>query len=407
MQDENLKQTMNESALTQVKVIDLTQFIAGPYCTKLMSGFGAEVIKVERPDTGDGMRSRGPFYANEQGLERSIPFLYLNTGKKSITLNLKTSAGLAIFKRLLKDADVLIENFPPKVRLNLGLAYEIIKQWNPKIIMTSISNFGQTGPYKDYKAEEIVEYAMSGLMFLTGDADRAPLAAGPAITQYAAGQTAYAATLMALYKRELTGQGQFIDVSIQECALDLRQLTIMDYLATGAIPKRNSDRHPLCPWQAYPCRDGYAVIVGAPVRHWPRIAAVVGNPELADRKYRRMKDRIRRRYRIEAILKPWLDMHARQDIYHAGHSKGLAFGYVASLKEVLVSPQLQARQYFTQVEHPVVGKHMYCGAPFRPSQTPWQSRRAPLLGEHNESVYCGDLGYSKDEFISMAERGII
>jgi crotonobetainyl-CoA:carnitine CoA-transferase CaiB-like acyl-CoA transferase len=331
----------------------------------------------------------------------------LNTGKKSITLNLKKEEGIRIFKRLLSDTDVVVENFSPRVMPGLGLGYEIIKQINKNIVMTSISNFGQTGPYRNYKAEEIVEYAMSGLMYITGAEDKPPLSSGPAVTQYVAGQSAYLATLMAVFKRGRNNQGQHVDVSIQECAMDLRELTIMDHLNLGTIPKRNSDRHSLCPWQSYPCKDGFAVIVGAPFRHWHSFADVASEPKLADRRFDRMQDRIKRRKEVETLFKPWLDTHTRQEIYDAGLSRSLAFGYVTNLPEVFSLKQHQARQYFAEVEHPVVGKHSYCGAPFRPSATPWNLKRAPLLGEHNESIYCDSLDYSKQELRKLAEEGVI
>ncbi|MGD9347776.1 MAG: CoA transferase, partial [Candidatus Aminicenantes bacterium] len=251
----------NIQALSHLKILDLTHYIAGPYCTKLMAGFGAEVIKVERPPSGDKMRAMGPFFKGEKGLEKSIPFLWLNTGKKSVTLNLKTGRGVDIFKRLVREADAVIENFSPRVMPGLGLGFESIRTINPDIVMTSISNFGQTGPYRDFRAEEIVMYAMSGLMSLTGAEERPPLVSGPVITQYTAGQNAYVATLMALYQRngikkgrddrKQNGEGQHIDVSIQECTMDLRELSIIEHLNLGVVPKRNSDRHALCPWQSY------------------------------------------------------------------------------------------------------------------------------------------------------------
>jgi crotonobetainyl-CoA:carnitine CoA-transferase CaiB-like acyl-CoA transferase len=406
-----------KKALAPLRVLDLTHYIAGPYCTKLLAGFGADVIKIERPGRGDKIRSMGPFYEQEQGLENSIPFLWLNTGKKSITLNLKKDEGIQIFKRLLAGADVVVENFSPRVMPGLGLDYKTIKRINPNVVMTSISNFGQTGPYRDYKAEEIVTYAMSGLMYITGAEDKPPLTSGPAITQYTAGQSAYLATLMALYKRGgskrdrgkrgRNNQGQHIDVSIQECAMDLRQLTIVDHLNLETDPKRNSDRHSFCPWQAYPCKDGYAVIVGSPSRNWHSFADIVGEPKLADKRYDRMEDRIKRRKEVEALFKPWLETHTRQEIYEAGMERSLAFGYVTELPEVYGLKQHKARQYFMDVEHPHVGKHRYCGAPFRPSETPWNLKRAPLLGEHNEWIYCESLGYSKEEIKKLAEEGVI
>ena len=163
---------MLAGALSGYKVLDVTHFIAGPYCTRLLAGYGAEVIKVEKPGSGDGSRRLGPFVGDDPHIEKSAQFLYLNTGKKSITLDLKTPAGVKIFKRLVKDADILVENFEPRVMSSLGLGYDTLSEINPKLVMTSISNFGQTGPYRDYKAAEIVEYALSGLMKMTGEPDR-------------------------------------------------------------------------------------------------------------------------------------------------------------------------------------------------------------------------------------------
>lgn len=398
---------MTTKALSHLKVLDLTHIIAGPYCTKLMAGFGAEVIKIERPIAGDELRSFGPFYNDEPGLERSIPFLWLNTGKKSITLNLKTKKGKEIFDKLLYDADIIVENFSPGVMEQLGISYDVLKNKKPDIIMTSISNFGQTGPYRDYKATEIVEYAMSGLMYATGDVDRAPLASGPAITQYTAGQTAYLACLIALYRLGATGQGEHVDVSIQECAMDLGELMFMKYLSFGTIAKRNSDRHMLCPWQSYPCRDGYTVFIGGPPRNWHQVSELVEEPILAHKKFNRMGSRLRKRHQIESIIKPWLKTKTKEEIFHAAQARGLAFGYVANLDEVLASPIHRERNFFKEVTHPVAGTHQYCGAPYHSSDNAWNTTRAPLLGEHNEAIYCSRLGYSTEELSEMMEGGVI
>jgi crotonobetainyl-CoA:carnitine CoA-transferase CaiB-like acyl-CoA transferase len=353
------------------------------------------------------MRSIGPFFENKQTLEGSIPFLWLNTGKKSITLDLKSEAGREIFKDLVRKAGIVIENFSPRVMPGFGLSYDALREINPDLVMTSISNFGQTGPYKDYEAEEIVEYALSGLMHLTGDPKKAPLCSGPTITQYSAGMEAYIATLIAVYQRRLKGRGQYVDVSIHECGLDNIEISLMEHLHLGKVAKRTADEHPLVPWQLYPCQDGYAAVIGGPMRHWPGSADLFEEPRLLEKKYQHMSGRIKDREEVQALLKPWLSRQKKKDIYHAGQARRLAFGYLATLAEVMQSPQHEAREYFVDIDHPVVGKHKYCGAPFRPSKTPWHSARAPLLGEHNEEIYRDLLGYSAEEVRRLSEERVI
>lgn len=398
---------MPQNALSHLTVLDLTHYIAGPYCTKLMAGFGANVLKIERPDAGDGLRGVGPFFRGRENPETGIPFLWLNTGKKSLTLNLKTERGLEIFKSLLRGADVVVENFSPRVMPSLGLSYGELREINPRIIMTSISNFGQTGPYRDYRATEIVEYALSGLMYLTGDPDKAPLSSGPAMTQYTAGMTAYISTLMALFARGMKGTGQYVDVSIHESGLDNVEVAIAEYLHMGKVARRAADEHTLVPWQIHPCADGYAAIIGGPIRHWLRGADLFEEPRLLDKRYEHMIDRMKHREEVKALMRPWLMRNRKKDIFHAGQAKKMAFSYLASLDEALESPQHLARDYFQEIEHPVAGKHKYCGPPFRPSEARWQQEPAPLLGEHNEEIYRHALGYSPEALEAMREEGVI
>ncbi|MCL0053547.1 CoA transferase, partial [Dehalococcoidia bacterium] len=198
---------MPERALEGVKVLDLTHHISGPYCTKLLADFGAEVLKIERP-SGDPARRMAPFLHDEADPEKSLVFAYLNTNKQSVTLNLKTDKGIQVLKSLVKKSDVLVENFSPRVMASLELDFESLQQINPGLVMTSISNFGQTGPYRDYKAADIVEYAMGGLMYISGAYDREPLKHAFNQAQFKAGTDAAAATLMATYHQRLTGEGQ-------------------------------------------------------------------------------------------------------------------------------------------------------------------------------------------------------
>lgn len=396
---------MNQAALSDIRVVDLTHYTAGPYCTKLMSGFGAEVIKVERPGSGDAMRSVGPFFQNRKGTETSIPFLWLNTGKKSVTLDLKTEKGLDILKDLIGTADVLVENFSPDVMRRLGLDYKAVSDMNPGIVMTSISNFGQSGPYKDFKADEITLNALSGGMSVTGDPEKEPLAAGPVIYQYTAGQHAYLGTLMALFQKGVDGKGQFVDVSIQESGLEHIEIGLSYNLQRGENKKRGG--HMFVPWATYDCKDGYGVVIAMPYRHWHRAAEIFKDPALFDDQYDHLLNRIKNRGEYEARLKPCVKAMRKTDLFHAGQARKLAFGYIASLKEASESPQHRARDFFKKIDHPTAGSHKYCDAPFKMSETPWASLRAPLLGEHNNDIYSGLLGYSADEIKQLAELEII
>lgn len=396
--------------LSHLKVVDITHYIAGPYCTKLLAGFGAEVIKIEKPQTGDGMRSRGPFVKNQAGLENSIPFHWLNGGKQSITLNLKSTKGKEILKQLIGKADVVVENFAPRVMPSLGLDYDKIKEVNPAIVMTSISNFGQTGPYRDYRATEIVMYAMSGGMASTGDRERPPLAAGPAIAQYTAGMHGYIGTLMALFRRSASGEGEYVDVSIQESALENIEIQLAHYLHRGIVAHRKNDRHLFVPWECYPAQDGYAAIVGGPFRHWPKATAMFAEaePGLQAEKYYHVIGRDRDRQEFEELLKSWCRGQKKKDIYHQGQSYGLAFGYLASLAEALQWSQHEGRNFFPKTEsHPVVGDLKTCGPPFRLSGSSWHVGRAPLLGEHNEQIYGRSLGYGSAEIEQLKQEEII
>jgi len=378
---------MAEAALSGLKVVDLTHYIAGPYCTKLMASLGAEVIKVERPEVGDPARGLGPFWRDLPGLERSGTFLYLNTGKKSVTLDLKTAAGRSRLLELVRDADVLVENFAPRVMPSLGLDYVALEKINPRLVMTSISNFGQTGPYRDYRADELTENAISGLMYTTGEPDREPIKTGGSLAQCIAGITAFNGTMVALLHVANTGEGQHVDVSIMEANTDLMEIVIANF-SFGFPPRRRvGNQHQWHPWTIYPCRDGHAVVIGGPPKNWPAMAELVGQPELAKPEFATMRGRVQRREQIDELLRPWLMSHGKMEIFEAGQEAGFAFGYVATMEDLAHSPQLRERGYLIEIEHPETGKLTYLGAPFQMAETPMRFTRAPLLGEHNEEIF--------------------
>jgi len=406
---------MLEQALSGVKVLDLTWHITGPYCTKLLADYGADVIKIERPGKGDPTRSIGPFFKDDPNPEKSGPFLHLNTNKKGITLNLKTATGKTIIKELVKKVDMLVESFRPRVMPSLGLDYATLKKLNPKLVMVSISSFGQTGPYRDFKASEIVEYAMGGEMYSSGIASREPLKLGGNVIQYQAGTVAAVATLGAFCTAESEGIGQHVDISIMETqagTADRRIMYLLSYIMAGVIttrwpPPREAVRMLIMPQGVYPCRDGFVNTLSLP-QWWPRYIEALGMPELKD------DPRFQNIYSAEAgmefdaIWYSWLADHDKQELFDIFLKSKIASAPLNSPEDLVKNPHLEDREYFVEIDHPETGKVTYPGAPFKMSESPWKIRDpAPLLGQHNKEIYCDLLGYTQEEMVKLREGGII
>ncbi len=406
---------MGDLALSGVKVLDLSWYIAGPYCTKLLADYGADVIKVEKPGEGDPARKIGPFFQDEPHLEKSGLFLHLNTNKLGITLNIKSTEGRKILKELVKKVDIVVESFSPRVMPGLGLDYKTLEKINPKIVMTSISNFGQTGPYRDFKASEIVEYAMGGEMYSSGIAGREPLKLGGNVGQYQAGTMAAVATLGAFYGTDFQGEGQHIDISIMETEAgdaDRRSTHVMGYLAAGVItnrwvPPREAARIMIMPSGVYPCKDGFINTLSMPT-WFPRYIKALGMPGLKD------DPRFQNVYNgetapeFDAIWYNWLADHTKQEVFEACLEAKIASAPLNNAEDVVNYSHLKDREYFTEIEHPATGRIIYTGAPFKMSESPWQLRSsAPLLGQHNDEVYTKILGYHKKDLAKLKESGVI
>ncbi len=406
---------MTEQALSGVKVVDLTWHIAGPYCTKLLADYGADVLKVERPGEGDPTRTMGPFLQDDPNPEKSGLFLHLNTNKKGITLNLKTATGRKIFKDLVKDADILVESFRPRVMPGLGLDYGTLKEVNPKLVMVSVSSFGQTGPYRDFRAAEIVEYAMGGEMCSTGTAGREPLKLGGNVIQYQAGTVAAVATMGALCGAEWQDIGQHVDISIMETQVgsaDRRSIYVLGYACAGVIttrwpPPREAVRMLIMPQGVYPCKDGFVNTLSLP-QWWPRYIEALGMPELKDDPRFENIFSAEAGMEFDAIWYSWLADHTKQELFDIFLKAKIASAPVNSPGDVLRNPHLKARGYFAEVDHPETGRVTYPGAPFKMTEGGWQVRRpAPLLGQHNEEIYCEVLGYTREDLVKLRESGVI
>ncbi len=392
-----------------MRVLDLTHHVAGPYCTKLLADFGAEVIKVERP-RGDPARGMPPFAKDKPHPERSLLFAYLNTNKKSVTLNLKTPTGRSLLHRLLADADILVENFAPRVMPALGLDYDALTKVNPALVMVSISNFGQSGPYRDYKAADIVHYALGGLMYIFGSAERAPLKHALRQTQFKAGANAATAALIGWYHRQLGGAGQRIDISIQECVTSALRDTTSLYTYAGSTRQRQPKYTGDMPRSPVPAQDGYIVPIhfGGAV-DWDGVADFIGAPQLRDEAFATPESRFNNAQALQEALEAGMATWRKFELMREAHKRrGHIYGVVHSPAEVLASEQYAARGYFASIAHPVIGEATYPGAPFIMSETPWRADTpAPPLGEHNREILCDRLGLSKDDLNLLTASGVI
>lgn len=388
--------------------MDLTHYVSGPYATRLMATQGAEVIKVERPGHGDPSRLLGPFPSGSIDPETSALYLSLNCSKKGITLDLKKAAGKNIFLDMLGWADVVVENFQPRVMASLGLDYDTLKAVKPELVMTSISNFGQTGPYRDYSAREINLYALGGLMYITGDPDREPLHMGVRLAQYGAGQNGFVGTLSALWHRDGTGQGQHVDVAISEYLSTILENALSQYSYTGSNFRRTGNRgYGRAAWGPYPCKDGYVGVIAGPDHKWPQMSELMEIGELTNPKFDDRGGRGANADELDALMLPWLMQHGKREIFEKAQDMGLAFAYVASPEDILGWEHLRERDYFTKVAHPVAGELEYPVGPYQPQGVDWNIGPAPTLGQHNQEVYGNMMGMSKEDLVRLRETGVI
>ena len=399
---------MADKALSGVKVVDLTHYIAGPYCTKLLADYGAEVIKIERPGIGDRARGLGPFFGDDPHPEKSGFFLYLNTNKQGITLNLKSDAGIKVLKDLVRDADILVENFSPGVMARLGLDYDSLEKINPRLVMTSISNFGQSGPYRDFKSSEMVSDAMGGWMSVVGDPEREPLKPGGSQAQFVGGLFGAIGTMTAFHCRELTGIGQHVDISLMEAVLYIQMNITSTYSYYEQITARIGNFVWPPPGSILPCRDGFIGAIAVTANQWETLCDWMGKPELKeDPDFLTPIDRTENLDMLNVHLLEWLIEHDQEALFHEAQKRRIPFGIPASSEMLVKSSHLNERGYFVEVDHPSTGKIRYPGAQVKMGSLPYELKRAPMLGEHNEDVYCERLGYAKEDLVRMREQDVI
>jgi crotonobetainyl-CoA:carnitine CoA-transferase CaiB-like acyl-CoA transferase len=394
-----------EAALGGVRVLDISEYVAGPYCGRILAGFGADVIKVEKPRGGDIARSTAPFLADVPGLERSGLFLYLNVNKKGITLDPATDTGAGIFRELVKDVDVVIESFSPGFIGSCGLGFSELKVINPKLVMCSVTPFGQNGPYRDYNSSHLVAWGMSGGHYTNGQPGTRPWQGPNPLTEYLAGCCATAGILSAVYRSGLTGSGEHIDVSTFESMLLMVAYPPVLYSFLDKVHTSFAINF----LGVFPCKDGYIGINFLTTAQWHLICQFFGMPELIeDPRFENHATIIQHLDEARAIFAPKIAEWNTMDLFLAATEWRVPAGLIPTTAEIAHSPQHEAREFFIEIEHSIIGKIKMPGAPFKMKKTPWQTKcAAPLLGEHNEEIYCGRMGYSRKDLIALSERGII
>ncbi len=396
-----------KAALSHLRVLDLTHYIAGPACTKLLADFGADVIKVERPGLGDGARRMGPFAGDAPDLESSGLFLYLNSNKRGVTLNLASERGQQILTDLARQVDIVVSNFSPRQMERLNISHERLKAVNRSIGFVTITNFGMNGPYRDYEADHLVLCALGGWANFLGPADRPPLQAGAQMAARVAGTQGAVAALAASQLSRATGGGHHIDVSIMETIVHLLPASTMQYAIAGAHHRRGT--FPFPNQGILRCKDGYVGINALTEDQWEMLARWMGMQHWLDNpKLRSAAGRWEVSDQLRAEAEAWLSKANGEDLFHSGQAWRAAVGLVATTADLLGSKQLAYRDYFTDVTYPKAGKLRHPGPPVRLTKTPWQFRRqAPSLGEHNQEIYGGWLGMNPREIRHMAKGNII
>jgi crotonobetainyl-CoA:carnitine CoA-transferase CaiB-like acyl-CoA transferase len=374
------------TALADVRVLELTQVMAGPFCGQVLADMGADVIKVEPPDGGD--QSRRSLGFSMRG-EDTAAFLAVNRNKRSVALDLKDPGRRELFYRLVKTADVLIENYRPGVAARLGVDYETLEAINPRLIYASISGFGQTGPYAMRPGFDLIAQGLAGVMSVTGEPGGDPVKCGIPISDLSSGLFCAVAILSAYVARERTGRGQRIDTSLFEGALALSIWESAELWATGRTPGRLGSAHRLtAPYQALRTRDGHITVGGNNQRLWERTCAAIGRSDLVDDpRFATNADRMENRAELEAELESALAARDTDDWVATLEAAGVPVGPIHDYREVFEDPHTLAREMKVEVEHPVEGTIPALGIPVKLSDTPGSVRRAaPLLGEHTEEV---------------------
>jgi formyl-CoA transferase len=395
-------------ALEGIRVLDLTQYEAGPSCTQMLAWLGAEVIKIESPAGEPGRTA----LSDKRG-EDAWFFLLLNSCKKGVTLNLKTPRGRQMFEDLVKVSDVVVENMGPGAMDRLGLGYEALRRLNRRIIAASVKGFGSEGPYAEYKSFEWIAQAMAGAMSMTGSPDGPPTKAIGGLADTGAGLHMAIGILAAIIQRQTTGVGQQIEVAQQDAVVNLLRIHLRDtYVHGRAVPRQGNRSVNAAPSNIYRCRpfgpNDYVFVHCATVEMWKSLMTIVGRPELGDDPaYADRRDRVQFIDQIDDMIEAWTEKRTKHEVMEILAGAGIPCGAVLDSTEVLTDPHMKLRGMITELEHPRRGKYPMPANPVRMSESPTDVERAPLLGEHNADVYGKLLGLSAADVAALRKDGVI
>lgn len=396
------------SALEGIRILELSVGVAGGYCGKLLADFGAEVVKIEAPGRGDPLRSHPPAANPEHPLETGALHLYLNTNKQSVCLDLDTTTGQQLLELLLPHANAVIDDRPVGTLERQGFGTHRLNRDHPKLVVSLVSAFGQSGPWADLPATNLTSFASGGQMAATGDPDREPLKNGGEQAEYQAGLNAFTATLAGLWAAERDGEGDTIDVSAMEVMASTLELMLNTYSYQRAHvwdTRRGNILSSLI--GIYPCADGYLGVHAMP-RNWPALAKLMdGEWMLEDERFFDAASRLAHDDELRAMVYAWASDQNRKDVYARAGSMHAPVAYVHDMADLMESAHLRARAALTQVKHPMTGELTYPGAPFHLSESPWRAGRAPLLGQHTRQVLHDLLGLSDAEMAILQGNKVI
>ena len=392
----------SSSALSRFRILDLSRVRAGPSCVRQFSDFGADVIKIESPPGVDANENMG-------GPRHGPDMQNLHRNKRAMTLNLKLPEAKEVFMRLVKTADVVVENFRPDVKFRLGIDYESLAKVNPRIILASISGFGQDGPYRDRPGFDQIAQGMSGLMSVTGLPGQGPVRTGAAIADVSAGLWAALGIMTALLEREKSGKGQWVQSSLLNAGIGLLDFQAARYVMKGEVPPQVGNDHPTSmPTSAYKTKDGHINVAGSGDGMWKRICQVIGREELAnDERFKTNENRAKNRVALNALLNEALAKQTSADWIDIFNKVGVPCGPIYAMDQVFADPQVNHLQASVEVDHPKIGKFKILNQPVKLSRTPAKIVAAtPELGTHTDEILA-ELGLDKKEIAALRAKGAV
>lgn len=398
-------------ALENLTILDLTRVLAGPFCTMMLADMGANVIKIEIPAGGDDTRTYPPFREhNLEGERESLYFANINRNKKGITLDLKAPEGKALFKELVKKADIVVENYRPGVMDKLGLGYDVLQELNPRLIYAAVSGFGCYGPYHLRPGYDILSQAMGGMMAITGPKGGPPTRAGSALGDILGGLHVTIGILAAVNARAITGKGQRVDVGLMDSVIAATENTAIKYLESGKIPERMGNRYAaVSPYDAFRCKDGVVIIAAGNQHLYEKLCTeVLHRPDMiTDPRFVDMPGRLANQDAIQEVIEDVLKDYTMQEATELVLSKGIPAGPILDVSQILADPHVKAREMFVEMDHPTLGRITINGCAIKLMDTkPSVRTPAPALGQDNRAVYQGLLGLTDAQFDALCEKHV-